>query len=179
MKNYKIIRNIMGQDIEIVLHENEMNEICEIVQLDDDMYNVRERLGDNGYENYKDIPDELIKKIAKNFRERMDAIAENMGDEFDAAVAQYEDELEQYKEKWKVFSKNVTLTLEHEFKIVARNDEEAEALFEQWSERHGREMTETLTDDAEYNGDFDYDSVYEEEGENPEYADIKPEDYYG
>ena len=58
---------------------------------------------------YNDVPDDIVDMIVAKFRGELD------GDTFDAMVIgcieNFEDELEEYKRKWKVFSVELTRTL--------------------------------------------------------------------
>ena len=127
-------------------------------------------------EEYEDVPASLIDTITADFREKMD------GDLYDeqilSTIHKYEKELEEFKPKFKVYSKEVTLTITHEYTIKAKSEEEADQIFEAWSERHARDMVEDMVEqhDLEYEGDWDYGSTYEEEGRNPDYADISEDD---
>ena len=85
--------------------------------------------------------------------------------------------LEPYKEKWKVFVKTIRVEAEKSYAIKARSESEAEAIQEQWSERHGDRITEDMNDEVLYNGDWDWDySMDEDEYVDLDDADISEED---
>ena len=78
---------------------------------------------------------------------------------------------------WKVFSKEVTLTLTHEYTIKAKNREDADRIFNAWTEtRNGVDTMESDFEDEIGNGDWDYGYAYEDEYTDPNYADISKED---
>ena len=164
----KISREVMGNSMDIVLTEAEIDRIFNEELARRNKNELISMLEDKGYEAIEDIPDSLIDAMIRKFDEDDDheMVWGNVIEYFD-------EELAEYREKWKVFTKKVTLTVDKEYTIKARNEEEADALFERWSERHGSEMVDDLMEDAEYNGDFDYDDPeeYDEFGD-PDNADI-------
>lgn len=120
---------------------------------------------------YNDVPDDVVDRIVAKFRGELD------GDTFDAMVIgcieNFEDELEEYKRKWKVFSVELTRTLKHEYTIKARDEDEAQRIFERWCEHHENVIASDMHDeDPEDDTGF----FYEEEGCNPDYADITEEE---
>lgn len=178
MKTTTIVREIMGNNTQITLTEQEMESIYEHVQLEYDKEEVKARLEESETEyNMDDIPEELIEKMAKEFRIRMDNIAETMGDGRIPAMENtfevFNNELDKYVPKWKTFTKLVRMTVEHAYSIRARDEDEAENIFDAWSEHNARRMVDDLTDDAEYKGDFEYDDVEEDVLINPDCADIQ------
>ena len=181
MKNTTITRKIGDQYVNFELTDAEMESAFGEFQFQNDVVNVKARLEESGeYENFENIPDELIYAMAKKYREHIEGFAETMGDNsipsFEATVKEFSEKLEEYKEKWKVFSKEVTLTLTHEYTIKAKNKEQADNIFESWAESNAYQMTEDLCEDAQWNGDFDYGYTYEDDSTNPDYADISEED---
>jgi len=181
MKNTIITRKFGDQYVNFELTDAEMESAFNEYQFQMDIVTLKARLKESGeYENWEEIPDETICDLARKYREHMNGFAETMGDNsipsFEATVKDYAEILEEYKEKWKVFSKEVTLTLTHEYTIKAKSKEDAERIFESWSEQNPDQMTDDLTEDARWNGDFDYGYMYEDDSTNPDYADISEED---
>lgn len=184
MKNTTITRKIAeGQYVNFELTDAEMESAFYEYQFQMDILTIKARLKESGeYENYEDIPDDIFYDMAKSYREHMNGFAETMGDNSipsaEATIKEFADKLEEYKEKWKVFSKEVTLTMTHEYTIKAKSKEDAERIFDAWTEsRDGiDQMERDLTEDVSYNGDWDYGFTYEDDSTDPEYADISEED---
>lgn len=181
MNTTTITRNLMGNDVQITLTEQEMERIYEQVQLEYDKVEVKARLEESEIDyDMDEIPDDLIETLAKDFRERMTAIAETMGDgripAMENTFKAFKDELEEYEKKDKVFTVEVTLTTRKEYTVRAKDENDAERIFTAWSERHSRQMTEDLTDDAEYIGEWDTDGFYEDGSYDPEDAYISEGD---
>ena len=176
----KITREIMGQMIEIDLTEEEMAKIAEEVQTNEDRIYVNAWLTVNGYENADEIPKSLMAELVERYQLERKGLDEGMGTNqipaVEAAVQYFAEELAEYKEKWKVFTKKVTLTLTREYTIRARNQEESDRIFDRWSENHSRQMADDLTENAEYMGEYDYGSSYEDECADPDDAEISEED---
>lgn len=166
----EIIINGMSNNTEYELTGIELERAFNEYQSTHDRAEVIHQLRDLEYEDLENIPEDIIADLASQVRERMNDLMDEVILEI---IRKNGEVLEPYKEKWKVFTKKVTLTVDKEYTIKARNEEEADALFERWSERHGSEMLDDLTEDAEYNGDFDYDDPEEyDEFDDPDNADI-------
>lgn len=134
---------------------------------------VIHQLKDLEYEDIDGIPEDIISDLASQMQEKLD----NARDEIILKLIHDNEELlKPYKEKWKVFSKEVTLTLTHEYTIKAKNKEDADRIFESWSENNAYQMTEDLTGDAQWDGDWDYGYTYEDNCTDPDCADISEED---
>ena len=179
--NTTITRNLMGNDVQITLTAQEMERIYQHVQFEYDKVEVRARLEESETDyDMDEIPEDMIETLAKDFRERMMAIAETMGDgrvnAMEHTFKAFKDELEEYVKKDKVFTVEVTLTTKREYTVRAKDESEAERIFTAWSERNSRQMTEDLTDDAEYNGEWDTDGFYEDDSYDPEDAEITERD---
>lgn len=174
MNTTTIIRNIMGNDVTITLTDEEIRKIARDMQLENDKAEVISRLENSDTEyDMDEIPDDLIEEIAKGFRERMnDAEEYKMTDTLRAFSSQLED----YEKKDKIFTVEVELRLRKEYKIRAKDESDAERIFTAWSERNSYQMTEDLTEDAEYNGDWDTDGYYEDDSYDLEDADISEGD---
>jgi len=136
-----------------------------------DKAEIRNQLKDLEY-NVDDMTEDVIEELAEQFRRSID---DAIDDFVLKTIHANEEKLEQYKIKYKVFSKEVTLTLTHEYTIKAKSKEEAEAIFEQWAESNSYQLSDDLTEDARWSGDWDYGYTYEEDGD-PDDADIKEED---
>lgn len=134
---------------------------------------MSEVLESRDYENAEEIPARLIEDMKDNFRQELDRSARAV---MEVVVDRYEDRLEEYKKKDKIFTVDVTLTMKKQYNIRAKDEEDAERIFTAWSERHSRLMTEELTDDAEYIGEWDTDGFYEDDTCDLEDADICEED---
>lgn len=181
MKNTKITRKIGETYVDFELTDAEMESAFTEYQFQCDVIEVKARLKESGeYENWEEIPCELIEDLARTFRNEMMAIMDGMGDgripAMESVFKKYENDLEQYKLKYKLFSKEVTLTMTKVYTIKAKSQEEADRIFDVWSDRHGNDMCDDLTEDVRFNGDWDYGYTYEEDDEDPEYADISEED---
>lgn len=179
-KNTTITRKIGESYVAFTLTDAEMESAYNEYQFQCDMIETESRLKESGeYENWEEIPIELMEKLAREFREQMRTIEENMGDgripAMEAVFRRHEEELKRYKEKWKLFNKEVTLKLTKEYTIKAKTKEEADAIFENWSERHADRMTDDLTEDAQWDGEWNYGYTYEDSGD-PDDADITPDD---
>ena len=175
----KIMREIMGQSITIELTAEEMAKIAEEVRTNEDKTYIKAWLTENGYENADEIPKSLMDEVIEKFQSERKGLDESMGTNqipaVESAVRYFAEELSEYKEKWKVYSKTVTLTMTKEYTIRARNEDEANNIFDNWSENHSSSMVDDLTEDVEFNGEWDYGDAYEEDSD-PDHADITEED---
>lgn len=181
MRNTKITRKIGETYVDFVMTDAEMESAFTEYQFQCDVIEVKARLKESGeYENWEEIPCELIEDLARTFRNEMTALMDGMGDgripAMESVFKKYERDLEQYKEKYKLFSKEVTLTLTKEYTIKAKSREEADRIFDAWSERNVDRMEADLTEDMRYDGDWDYGYTYEDDDGDPEYANISEED---
>jgi len=178
----QIKRNILGTDVVIDLTDGEILD----AHYEAERYNTREMLNERlmQEENIIDeIPAELFGKMVDEVMQEKDAMDENMGSNIfpamNAVIEKHKDELKK-EEPYKVFSKEVTLTMTHEYTIKAKNKEDADRIFDAWSEsRHGiNQMMCDLTEDVQYHGDWDYGRAYEEDASvcDPDNAEISEED---
>lgn len=177
----EIIIDGVSQRVDYELTGVELERAFNEYQNQSDKHEVIARLEESGeYERWNEIPDEIISQMAEDFRTEMDTIADTMGDgripAMESVFSRHKADLDEYKQKWKVFSREVTLTLTKEYTIRAKTAEEADAIFEEWSENNADLLLDDLTEDAEYNGDWDYGMAYDEEDMNPDDADIKKEE---
>lgn len=176
----QIKRNILGTDVVIDLTEGEILD----AHYEAERYNTQEMLNERlmQEENIIDeIPPELFRQMVKEVMDEKQAMDDNMGDNMfpamNAVIEKHKDELKK-EDPYKVFSKEVTLTLTHEYTIKAKNKEDAERIFEAWSERrHGiDQMISDFTEDVQYDGDWDYGCCYEDNMCDPDNAEISEED---
>ena len=93
MNTTTITRNLMGNDIQITLTEQEMERIYEQVQFEHDKVEVRARLEESETEyDMDEIPEDLIETLAKDFRERMTAIAETKDNDLQEQMQELEED---------------------------------------------------------------------------------------
>lgn len=170
----EIIINGESTNVEYELTGIELERCFNEYQSTHDQSEVIHQLKDLGYEDLENIPEDTIADLASQVREKMD----NLMDEVVLEVIRKNEEvLEPYKEKWKVFTKTVRVEATKEYTIKARNESEADEIWEKWSERHNEEITDDMCDEVQYNGDWDYDyDMEEDEYCDPDDADISEED---
>ena len=139
-----------------------------------DRNEVLHQLRDLEYEDIENIPEDIIADLASQVRERMN----DLRDEVVLEIIRKNDEtLEPYKEKWKVFTKTIHVEADKEYTIKARNESEADAIWEKWSERNGSRIEEDMCEEIQNNGDWDWDyDMSEDEYDDPDNADISEED---
>ena len=176
----EIIINGQSQRVDYELTGVELERAFREYQNIADKKEVTARLKESGeYERWDEIPDEIISQMAEDFRTEMDTIADTMGDgripAMESVFKRHKEDLEEYKEKWKVFSKEVTLTLTRSYTIRAETQEKADALFEQWAENHEDMLISDMEDEIP-GGDWDYGTIWEDDDTLPEYADIQEEE---
>lgn len=174
----EIIINGVSQRVDYELTGVELERAFREYQNISDKKEVTARLKESGeYERWEEIPDEIISQMAEDFRTEMDTIADTMGDgripAMESVFRRHKEDLEDYKEKWKVFSVKVQQIKEHYYSIRARTEEEATGLLEKYIE----DDDNRVNDDFEYE-DSEYETLYinETEYEDPENADIKEEE---
>lgn len=168
----EIKRSILGTDTTITLTAEELEKSWSEYVWEKTKGDIVNQLLD--MEEFDDVPDDLIEKIATEF---LDDIDGTLRDEVMLkAIHKYDAELEQYKHYYKVFTVEVELRLRKEYTVRAKDEDDAERIFTDWSERHSRQMTEDLCDDAEYLGDWDVDGYYEDGSYDPDDAEIKEDD---
>ena len=174
----KITRNVMGHEIEIELTADEILKAATEYEYHDDESRIVEALREYEDINYEvdDIPYELLCQMGTVFRQKMNAIAEDKrGDMIDSTISEFEGRLADYAQKDKAFSKRVTMTVSVEYTIRAQDEEEAEEIFERWSENHADRIYNDACDAARYDAEWDYDFIEEEPDFDPENADIYEE----
>ena len=176
----EIIINGQSQRVDYELTGVELERAYLEYQNQSDKAEVTARLKESGeYERWEEIPDEIISQMAEDFRTEMDTIADTMGDgripAMESVFRRHKEDLEEYKEKWKVFSREVTLTLTRNYTIRAKTAEQADAIFEQWAEHHEDEFISDM--EAEIpGGDWDYGTIWEDDDTLPDFADITEEE---
>ena len=136
------------------------------------------RLDEDEFERIMDIPDDLIQRMAEKYHKFLDEYSADVKSAaMNDVLEKFGTELEPYKEKWKVFTKTIHVEANKEYTIKARNESEADAIWERWSERHGDRITEDMCEEVQYNGDWDWDyDMEEDEYGDPDDADIKEDD---
>ena len=123
----EIIINGMSNSTEYELTgielERAYNEYVEI----HDKNEVIHHLKDLEYEDIDGIPEDIIADLASQSREKMENFRD---DAVLSTIHDNEDLLAPYKEKWKVFTKKVRVEVEKEYTIKAKNEDDADALWE-------------------------------------------------
>jgi len=149
--------------------ERAYNEYVEV----HDKNEVIHQLKDLEYEDLENIPEDIIADLASQVRERMEGYRDRAILDL---IRENEELLAPYKEKWKVFTKKIEVIVEKEYTIKARNESEAETLWEKWYERHNNQINEDMNYEMRINGDWDLnDDIEEDEYGDPEDADINEE----
>ena len=170
-REFKFFDETITKEIELtgIELEHAYNEYVETKNKNEVIHHLK----DLEYEDIDGIPEDIISDLASQMQEKLN----NARDEIILKLIHDNEELlKPYKEKYKVYSKEVTLTMTKEYTIKAKSKEDAERIFESWSEHNSDQMTEDLTDDARWNGDWDYGYTYEDNHTDPDDADISEED---
>lgn len=174
MSNYEISREIIvdGEVMQkkITLTGIEMERIYNVVKRQKDESKVLTSLAERGYENWEEIPEALLDALVDVYQENED---DGKTSAINAVIAKHGEELEPYKEKWKLYEIEVTQTRRRTWSVRAKSDESADRIFEEWRETHIREFDFEMEDSEIV--DEDIESAYETEG-NPDYADITEEE---
>ena len=170
----EIIINGEAQNVEYELTGIELERCFNEYQSTHDRNEVVHQLKDLEYEDQENIPEDIIADLASQFRDKLN----NLMDEVILEIIRKNAEaLEPYKEKWKLFIKTVHVEADKSYAIKARSESEAEAIWEQWSERHEGRITEDMCGEVQYNGEWDWDyDMDEDEYGDPDDADISEED---
>ena len=170
----EIIINGMSNNTEYELTGIELERCFNEYQSTHDRSEVVHQLKDLEYEDLENIPEDIIADLASQVREKMDSL---MDEVVLKVIRENEEVLEPYKEKWKVFTKTIHVEATKDYTIKARNESEADAIWEKWSERHGRQITDDMNEEVQYNGDWDWDyGMEEDEYCDPDDADISEEE---
>ncbi len=167
----EIIINGMSNNTEYELTGIELERAYNEYVENHDKGEVIHQLEDLEYEGLEDIPEEIIADLASQVRDKMDAL---MDDVVLSVIHKNEDKLKEYKDKWKVFTKTVRVEVEKEYTIKAKNEEDADALWEKWFERNGQQVIDDLSEEIDTQN-FDEDDPEEDEHGDPDYADINEE----
>lgn len=119
---------------------------------------------------YKNVPDEVIDDLANQFRTMID---DAIDDFILKVIHNNEEMLEEYKDKWKVFTVKVTQTKDRWFTIRAKDEQEADNLIANYLEENWREAEDYFEDE-----DAEYDTYYMEEDHytDPDDAEVKGDD---
>lgn len=160
----------VGYELTGIELERCYNEYVELHDRDEVLHQLR----DLEYEDIENIPEDIIADLASQVRERMNDL---IGKVVFEIIRRNDEALEPYKEKWKVFTKTVHVEADKEYTIKARNEGEADEIWEKWSECHGGRIIEDMCEEIQYNGDWNYDyDMNEDEYGDPDDADIKEDD---
>lgn len=142
------------------------NEYVEQHDKDDVVRNLKEM----EYEDWENIPEEIIANLVSQVRERMKS---DRDDAIMLVIHQNEDVLEKYKEVWKSFDIVYEQTRRHTFSVRAKTREGAEDLFSKWKDRNWRDFDDAMNDEDEYDGDI---WSTDETNDDPDCADISGEE---
>lgn len=172
----KITREIningVSTPVEYDLTGIELERCFNEIQHRKDWDTVIAQLEKQGYEDIDGIPEATIEELTTQLRDKANTMMEDFAEH---VIEVNEDELKPYKEKWKVYSKEVTLTLTKTYTVRAKNEEDADRIFDEWSENHGGTIENELFEEI-YNGDWDIGDAEEEDDTLPDYADIMEDD---
>ena len=169
--------SIMGEkkNVNITLTDSELDDAYLECQHNMDEDAIISYLADSDTEYDEDkIPDELIDKMANELRTGIGNL--DWSGVLDSVMENHKAELSEYERRFRVFSKEVTVTITKTYTIKAKDKDDADRIFDAWSESNVRQMEDDMTEDLHYNGEWDYGWTEEEEDENPDYADISEED---
>ena len=163
----EIIINGESQNVEYELTGIELERAFNEYQSTHDKAEIVHHLTDM---EYKDVPDEMIDDLASQFRT---AIDNDMDDYVLKIIHNNEEILEEYKDKWKVFTVKVTQTKDRWFTIRAKDEQEADNLIANYLEENWREAEDYFEDE-----DAEYDTYYMEEDHctDPDDAEVKGDD---
>lgn len=132
-----------------------------------DMDKISDHLDDL---EYHDVPEEVVSDLASQFRTAVDAAMEDI---IRNVFRINEDNLEQYKEKYRVFLCEVTQTKTHTYSIRAKDAQEAEDMLNRYFDHHEVEVESDMEDEE---GDYDFGWMNEDENwGDPDTADITEE----
>jgi len=146
--------------------ERAYNEYVDRVEKDD----IVKYLDDSEYEDLMRIPDDLIQRMAREYHK---IVVDRQNQILDEVIEKFGKELEPYKEKWKVFSCEVTQTRTHTYTIRAKNSDDAERMLNDYFDHHEYEVDSDFEDELP---DTDFGWFEEEEDFNPDNADITEEE---
>lgn len=176
----KLIVNGNPIRTEFELNETELALAYQEYQSIADKCEVTARLQEMGYEKYDEVPEELIAELAGQFRQEMDTISYTMGDgripAMESVFKKNAEKLEEYKTRWRVFSKTINVTVFKTYYIKAKSEIEAETLFDKWRDQNVDSMCNDFAGLIDYDGEWDEDSVEEATWMDPEDADIKEDE---
>lgn len=132
------------------------------------------RLDEDEYEGIMDIPDDLIQRMAEKYHKFLDEYSANVKSAaMNDVLEKFGTELEPYKEKWKVFSCEVTQIKKHTYTVRAKNSTDAESTLNNWFDHHEYEVDSDFEDELP---ETDFGWMEEEEDFDPDNADIKEDD---
>lgn len=132
------------------------------------------RLDEDEFEGIIDIPDDLIQRMAEKYHKFLDEYSANVKSAaMSDVLVKFGAELEPYKEKWKVFSCEVTQTKTHTYTVRAKNSTDAENILNNWFDHHESQVVYDFEDEL---ADTDFGWMEEEEDFDPDNADITVEE---
>ena len=162
----EIIINGESQRVDYELTGIELERCFNEYQSTKNQNKVVHQLKDLEYEDLENIPEDIIADLASQFREKMDNL---MDDVVLEVIRKNEEILEPYKEKWKVFSCEVTQTKTHTYTVRAKNSTDAENILNNWFDHHESQVEYDFEDEL---ADTDFGWMEEEEDFDPDNADI-------
>ena len=161
----EIIINGQSQTVEYELTGIELERCFNECQSAHDKAEIRRRLEDLKYRN---VPDDIVDDLASQFRTTID---DTLDDFVIHTVQNNNVKLEKYG--YKVFSVEVTRTIKHTYTIRARDEDDAERIYNEWADHHEDEIAYDMGN--EYSEDET--GWFEEKPDmNPDYADITEEE---
>lgn len=164
----EIIINGASQNVEYELTGIERERVYNEYVFDHNKNDILSQMREQGYEAFDEVPEDLLEEmattVAKKMLEARDEITLNV-------IRENEENLAEYKTKWKVFSAKVSQTKERYYTIKARDEREAENLLANYLENE----YDRANDDFEYK-DAEYETLFIDEDN---YADADDADIKG
>lgn len=166
----EIIINGMSQNTNYELTGIERERCYNEYVFDHNKNDILSQMREQGYEAFDEIPEDLLEEmatvVAKKMLEARDEIIRSV-------IRENEENLAEYKTKWKVFYAKVTQSKDRYYTIRAKDEHEAEDLIANYLENE----YDKANDDFEYE-DAEYETIYLEEDHNcdPDEAEIKGDD---
>ena len=166
----EIIINGNSQNTEYELTGIELERCYNEYVFAHDKNEILRQLKDLEYEAVDEIPEDKIEEMAKSVAEKMEELRDEI---VLKVIRENEEDLAEYKTKWKVFSAKVSQTKERYYTIKARDEREAENLLANYLEKE----YDRANDDFEYE-DAEYNTLYIDEDNytDADNADIKEDD---
>ena len=166
----EITRNAFGTETKIALTNEELEQAAKEYIFRTARAEVIKQLLDSE-EKYENVPGDLIDVIATEFIERMDGVLRD--ETVLAVIHQHDEELEQYKQKWKVFTARVVQTKDRYFTIRAKDKDEANDLLEGFLNDCWDKAEDYFEDE---DGEYEFYSIEEDDYVDPDDAEVKGDD---